>query len=361
MSEIPKLVTDRLRRSVVTTHPDADVLAAFAEKSLSDRERAPVLAHLAICADCREVVAVATLAELEPVSANVVQGEETAPGRSWFRWPVLRWGAAAACVVVVGAAVLYNTGSMQKRAMTVSDAEPELRAAQSSPPPSEHVGNSGKEQVDEYASGDRRQKTEARLVRPRTATDSISAGKPARLGDNGNVEDSLRKGVANTQIPTKTTNELADRDQLAKAKRADSPSLRERVEEATTAQGGAKKGEISAQEKALPGASGTLKAETEKDLSGVRLADKNAPSANGIPAAPAAAPLQAAKAAQASGAEKQDQKAVVMGQASETVEVSSEIVPVPSAESRLNGTGGSLTRGFATGASAGKRFLSIPG
>ena len=96
MSEIPKLVTDRLRRSVVTTHPDADVLAAFAEKSLSDRERAPVLAHLAICADCREVVAVATLAELEPVSANVVQGEETAPGRSWFRWPVLRWGAAAA-------------------------------------------------------------------------------------------------------------------------------------------------------------------------------------------------------------------------------------------------------------------------
>ncbi len=55
MSEVPKIVYDRLRtaemqRAVVEpAHPEADLLTAFAEQTLSVAERDSVLAHLALC------------------------------------------------------------------------------------------------------------------------------------------------------------------------------------------------------------------------------------------------------------------------------------------------------------------------
>ncbi len=40
-------------------HPDAESLSAFSEQALARRERVEVLAHLAVCGRCREVVALA--------------------------------------------------------------------------------------------------------------------------------------------------------------------------------------------------------------------------------------------------------------------------------------------------------------
>lgn len=100
MAEMPKIVAQCLRMSSEPQeHPDANLIAAFAEKSLQSVERSRVLAHLAVCADCREVAALSTVDG--PVSSAAV----AAPRASWLAWPVLRWGAAVACVVVVGAAV----------------------------------------------------------------------------------------------------------------------------------------------------------------------------------------------------------------------------------------------------------------
>ena len=53
-------------------HPDADVLTAFAEGSLLARERETVMAHLAACAECREVVSLSATEqarELELIAA----------------------------------------------------------------------------------------------------------------------------------------------------------------------------------------------------------------------------------------------------------------------------------------------------
>jgi hypothetical protein len=41
-------------------HPDANLLAAFTENRLGGREREDLLAHLAGCADCRQIVALST-------------------------------------------------------------------------------------------------------------------------------------------------------------------------------------------------------------------------------------------------------------------------------------------------------------
>ena len=100
MESIPKLVRERLKTKVPTSHPNTDLLTAFAEQSLRGKERAALMEHLAGCADCREVVA---LAEPE-------EGAATSRSKkiAWFGAPLLRWSAAVAAIVVVGAAVMLN-------------------------------------------------------------------------------------------------------------------------------------------------------------------------------------------------------------------------------------------------------------
>jgi Photosynthesis system II assembly factor YCF48/Putative zinc-finger len=101
MEQIPKIVGQRLQAiAKPAVHPESDLLTAFAERSLGERERRQVLEHLAQCSDCREVVSL-SLPELKPAS-SVSSGPAKAP---WLGWPVLRWGALVAGVVVVGTAV----------------------------------------------------------------------------------------------------------------------------------------------------------------------------------------------------------------------------------------------------------------
>src|SRR5512143_3559963 len=122
MDPLPKIARDRLRANPPSEHPDADLLTAFAEQSLTERERSEIADHLARCAECREVMALA-VPEFEPAFADaavaavhartviappiISAAKMSATKRTtWLRSPVLRWGALAACVVVVGAAVL---------------------------------------------------------------------------------------------------------------------------------------------------------------------------------------------------------------------------------------------------------------
>ena len=96
MSEIPKIARARLRQQAAGagSHPDADQMTAFLERSLGPREREQVLEHLARCAECREVAATA-LPEEE--AARVAQ---PAPGFLGFQWQTLRWAAVAATFVI---------------------------------------------------------------------------------------------------------------------------------------------------------------------------------------------------------------------------------------------------------------------
>ena len=97
MEKIPKIVGERLRATAVAVdHPDPDVLTAFSERSLPERERSQVLAHLARCGDCRDVLALSLPAE-EPSIAVIRPVRDR-----WLTWPRLRWGLVAAGVIVVG-------------------------------------------------------------------------------------------------------------------------------------------------------------------------------------------------------------------------------------------------------------------
>ena len=118
MEQLPKIVQRRLQETAKPgVHPEPDLLAAFVEKSLNDRERAQVLQHLADCSDCREVV---TLATPETLPTPL----PTAATSRWLSWPVLRWGALAACVVVVSAAVTLRYGRRSAGESSVAERIP---------------------------------------------------------------------------------------------------------------------------------------------------------------------------------------------------------------------------------------------
>src|SRR4051812_3154976 len=99
MEQFPKTARARLAAVRPGPHPEAEQLNAFAENALAASERDTVLAHLATCVDCRDVVALAAAAR--PADAALVK-----PARAGLRWATLQWAAAAAAVAIVTVAVL---------------------------------------------------------------------------------------------------------------------------------------------------------------------------------------------------------------------------------------------------------------
>ncbi len=128
MEKLPKIARERLRQSgPAEPHPDANLISALLEGTLTPRERALVLEHLSQCADCRAVAGMALpeLAQVPPV-----RDEQ----RRWMRWTVVRWGTLAASAVIIAVAVLVlrptEWRSNTPSSPTVSDNSP-----LSQPPP----------------------------------------------------------------------------------------------------------------------------------------------------------------------------------------------------------------------------------
>jgi hypothetical protein len=87
-------------------HPDPDLLNAFIEGALAEHERLACLAHLAECADCREVVYLAQ----EPITPEPVSVPAVAETVSfWKRWltPIPALRAAAVTGIAVFSVWLY--------------------------------------------------------------------------------------------------------------------------------------------------------------------------------------------------------------------------------------------------------------
>jgi hypothetical protein len=167
MQNVPKIVRDRLQAAPpAVNHPDADLLTAFAERSLPDRERTVVLEHLARCGDCRDIVAL-SLPDVESVQTTV----RPSPNR-WLTWPALRWGFVAAGVVAIA-----SLGTLQflRRAQHATTA-----SALKQPAPVEIAANEPKKEVDRFVAPTAADK-KAKLQAPATPAfaDSVNGAVPA--------------------------------------------------------------------------------------------------------------------------------------------------------------------------------------
>src|SRR5581483_5835273 len=103
MAELPKIIRRGLAQPEPAAHPDADLLTAFAEHALAGSERKKVLEHLSACSACRDIVTLSL-----PQAAEAQPGASRARVSPRSRWSVLRWGALAASLTVVVAAVLLR-------------------------------------------------------------------------------------------------------------------------------------------------------------------------------------------------------------------------------------------------------------
>lgn len=109
-----KNLTHLLRRREAETscrlqdHPDANILAAFIENSLSRKERSSVLAHVSACDDCRE--ALLLTAETEELSIGESQSGPAHPSRlSNFAWSRLGAAACFACALLIVVRLFYTS------------------------------------------------------------------------------------------------------------------------------------------------------------------------------------------------------------------------------------------------------------
>jgi hypothetical protein len=144
MPQMANIALRRLQQGPPSeTHPDAALIAAFHEKSLSKQERTAFIDHLARCYECREIVSLSMPELSDPAT-------KSRTGTQWLSWRVLRWAAAAACIVVIGAALNLNYQSHPKTA-EVARVEPvetsslDRKLAPASPAPSaiEHSATVG--------------------------------------------------------------------------------------------------------------------------------------------------------------------------------------------------------------------------
>lgn len=304
MADVSKLARERLGRvAPLGPHPDADQLTAFAERTLAVRERDHVVAHLATCAVCREVVALAA-----PEAAPEEAAEAAAPATTrWLVWPVLRWGAVAVAVVVVGAAVVLRSprpddrlpASMQPAGeKAYISAQPEKQAAsapaaQPAPPAAEDKNKAAQ------VAGEKRQQEPARAVgeeelqakaeqgrADRAPTSGLVLGK-AGAGVGTGVGGGIGGGVFRSPTPAPAPEVAEQRESDAKlrdeAKKDDAKAAAESAPAMAAAPG------VTAATPAKPAESAVMQARTAENAA----AAKRAARARELPAAPAYADTDA--------------------------------------------------------------------
>jgi hypothetical protein len=108
MPELPNLLRQRLAATETgetQAHPDADTLTAYMEQSLAPAESKTVVAHLAVCEPCREVVVLSQAVMTQPETQTVLAPAPVARWRKLFT-PVFGAAASVAAMAVIAFMVL---------------------------------------------------------------------------------------------------------------------------------------------------------------------------------------------------------------------------------------------------------------
>lgn len=119
MTKLSRIIRTGLGHNVAarTDHPDANLLAALAENSLSGHERKAVLNHVAECADCRECLALSAKIAISnkeriPAARPLWRKTRVAPS-----WP---WMGAAVTVMVV-MSMVWEWRFLERRTPVVTE------------------------------------------------------------------------------------------------------------------------------------------------------------------------------------------------------------------------------------------------
>jgi hypothetical protein len=125
-SESNPLRQELARSAQAGRHPDANLLTAFTEGALLERERQDVFAHLATCADCRELLSMASGTAANPVATTkpfLLPRPKYPQLRTGLAWASVAAGILAVC----SAGLIYKQQLELKQRATI--------LAENAPPP----------------------------------------------------------------------------------------------------------------------------------------------------------------------------------------------------------------------------------
>ncbi len=184
MSEIPKIARARLQRQEAAgagSHPDADQMTAFLERSLGAGEREQVLEHLSRCAECREVVAMALPPE------ETARVAEAAPRFRWFEWQTLRWAAVAA-TFAIAVSLVFQTYREAPETLSRETAQSRPAAATA---PAEAAKQAEARPADEVQP--RREATAAKEKAPSSSTVAVLRDQETEVARGPSKMDSVNR------------------------------------------------------------------------------------------------------------------------------------------------------------------------
>jgi hypothetical protein len=191
MPELPNLLRQRLavtENGAAEVHPDADTLTAFVERSLPSTESETVVAHLAVCEPCREVVVLTQSLLAEPATQTVLA---PAPVARWRRLFTPAFGAIA--TVAAMAVIAFMVVQLPEKHPQQSSNRP------TSTPPAQETQQSKATPI-----GDQAASTEAKAAAPMQPAETRSQ----RLGGM-NLSVPAKEITAKREEPTKAKTAIA--------------------------------------------------------------------------------------------------------------------------------------------------------
>ncbi|MGA3370999.1 MAG: carboxypeptidase regulatory-like domain-containing protein [Terracidiphilus sp.] len=108
-------------------HPDADQLSAFVEQALPADERERTLAHLAVCPECRAVVALSLPPMDEPV--RPLSGPARDGWVRWFSGWNLAWSTAALAATILFTVYVYRAATTRNVPAQTAHSQPSASTA----------------------------------------------------------------------------------------------------------------------------------------------------------------------------------------------------------------------------------------
>jgi len=248
MPEVPKIVHQRLRAAALApdqTHPEPDLLTAFSEQSLMPAERESVMQHLALCADCRDLIALG-LPAME-VAAQPIQEQDklevaapsAAPGYKLrgprrFTWASLRWATLAAGIAV---AILVIRPALEHRETTHKQAP----SIQNPAPPSEAKLTASPDQPTTSAEISQKASPKPEPEKVHPSTGPVKAAKTNNLDAIAGANDQTIGGsaaqswteLANRRVPGNRSGTAKDSAAKKGLASTDAPAANGTVEAAT--------------------------------------------------------------------------------------------------------------------------------
>lgn len=219
-----------MQNPAASEHPDADLLAAFSEHTLTAHEREQVVSHLAVCTNCREIVSLTTLPLVQPVPEPVRR-------RGVWEWSAFHWGAVAAAAAVVAIAVFLGAPAKHSRTPMTDEAAVERAVTQ----PAVTSQSSGKPEAEAKVANEtpappvRRHQylqEKVRMEKPRTDLKEstppqapIVAGATKSLAEDRKLVPPITPGAQTrysvlskaAPAPSTSRDELANKKQVASA------------------------------------------------------------------------------------------------------------------------------------------------